>query len=114
MQYQSFVGRSASSKRHSASRRSMWRLLQRGLQPPQGVVAALAEAIAWLAGFAAMRLAANLVLVVAPGLWGLVAVLLLLPAALALSLAALAPQLSVLLGYRLILAAMGLLLGGRL
>jgi len=89
-----------------------WRSLKTLLQPPDGTVAMAAEAIAWVAGAAAFRIAVDLLVLATPGLWPPVAAVLVAPAAIAICLSMWAPLLSLLLGYRLCLIAVGLLIGG--
>lgn len=91
---------------------SLWRSLRTQLQPPEGSIAVGAEAITWIAGAAALRLGVDLLLLVLPWLWLPMAAVLLTPAAIAICLAMWAPPLSLLLGYRLCLIAVGLLIGG--
>lgn len=71
-----------------------------------------AEAIVWVASAAALRVVADLLVLFLPWLWLPMAAVLLAPAAIALTLATWAPPLSLLLGYRLCLIAVGLLIGG--
>lgn len=71
-----------------------------------------AEAIAWVAGAAAFRIVADVLVLMMPGLWFPVAAALIAPAAIAIGLSLWAPLLSLLLGYRLCLIAIGLLAGG--
>jgi len=91
-----------------------WVRMKRLLSPPRGDRAILLEALLWVAGAALLRLGADLILAEMPFLWTPVALVLALPCVLALSLSTWAPPLSLVLGYRLILTAMGLLLGGKL
>ncbi len=89
-----------------------WRSLKTLLQPPAEMVAMAAEAIAWVAGAAAFRIGVDLLVLAMPGLWIPMAVVLVAPAAIAICLSMWAPPLSLLLGYRLCLIAVGLLIGG--
>ena len=90
------------------------RMIHAWLQPPRQALPALLEAIAWMLTAAILRWSANWVLAAMPALWVPVALLLLLPAILAVSLSFWAANLSPVLGYRLILIAIGLVLGGKL
>ncbi|MBD1910986.1 MULTISPECIES: hypothetical protein [unclassified Leptolyngbya] len=99
------------------SRRSpapSWMRVKTLLSPPRGDRAILLEALLWVAGAAVLRMVADFVLTAMPILWVPVALILALPSVLAISLATWAPPLSLVLGYRLTLTAMGLLLGGKL
>jgi hypothetical protein len=71
------------------------------------------EATVWIAGATALRILGEIVLAHLPQLGALVVLLLVAPAAIAIGLSTWAPALSLLLGYRLILIAFGLLLGGK-
>ena len=68
----------------------------------------------WLGGAIVARIAANLVLASYPGLWIPVVGLMVAPAAIAVYRTTVAPQSSMIWGYRLFLVMMGLLVGGRL
>jgi len=68
----------------------------------------------WLGGAIAARIAANLFLAAHPGFWIPVVGLMVAPAAIAIYRATVAPQSSMIWGYRLFLVMIGLLLGGRL
>jgi len=91
-----------------------WVRVKRLLTPPRGDRAILIEAVLWVMGATVLRVAADLILAAMPVFWVPVALVLALPCVLALSLATWAPPLSLILGYRLMLIAMGLLLGGKL
>lgn len=91
-----------------------WRRLKAWLSPPRGDRAILLEAIAWVVGAALLRCTADAVLAALPVLWIPIALVILLPAVLAICLSTWAPPLSLILGYRLILTGIGLLLGGKL
>lgn len=91
-----------------------WRPVQHLLRPPAEFLLALIEGLVWIAGATALRLLAESVLVAMPQLWVPVALVLVAPAAIAIGLSTWAPPLSLLLGYRLLLTAFGLVLGGRL
>ena len=88
--------------------------LQRWLQPPSDFTSALAEAIAWIAAAMAVRLVMDWLLTSSTALWTPVLVGIVAPAAIAVTLSTRMPQLSVVLGYRLILIMLGLLIGGKL
>ncbi len=68
----------------------------------------------WLGGAIIARIAANLVLAAYPGFWIPVVGLMVAPAAIAVYRTTVAPQSSMIWGYRLFLVMMGLLVGGRL
>lgn len=68
----------------------------------------------WLGGAIAARIAANLFLAAHPGFWIPVVGLMVAPAAIAIYRTTVAPQSSMIWGYRLFLVMIGLLLGGRL
>lgn len=91
-----------------------WAKVKALLSPPRGDRAILMEALLWVIGAAILRMGADLILSAMPILWVPVALILALPSVLAISLATWAPPLSLVLGYRLLLTAMGLLLGGKL
>lgn len=88
------------------------RMVQHLLQPPAGFLPALMEATVWIASATALRILGEIVLAYLPHLGVLVVLLLVAPAVIAIGLSSWAPALSLLLGYRLILIAFGLLLGG--
>lgn len=94
--------------------RPAWHGVRVALRPPAGAVPALLEALVWLAAAVALRVVADTVLVVWPALWPAIALVLITPAIAAVWLSMWAPPLSLIVGYRLILIAIGLLLGGRL
>lgn len=91
-----------------------WQRVQRWVRLPVGDGPIVLEAIAWVAGATVLRLLADWLLALQPLLWIPVALCLLMPAVLAISLAIWAPPLTLVLGYRLLLTAIGLVLGGRL
>lgn len=93
---------------------TQWRAVQRLLRPPASALAALLDAGIWMGLAIALRLGADTALIAFPHLWLPVLLILLTPAAIAIGLSTWAPPLSLLLGYRLILIALGLILGGRL
>jgi len=68
----------------------------------------------WLGGAIVARIAANLFLAAHPGFWIPVVGLMVAPTAIAIYRATVAPQSSMIWGYRLFLVMIGLLLGGRL
>jgi len=68
----------------------------------------------WLGGAIVARIAADLVLASYPGFWIPVVGLMVAPAAIAVYRTTVAPQSSMIWGYRLFLVMMGLLVGGRL
>lgn len=68
----------------------------------------------WLGGAIVARIAANLILASYPGFWIPVVGLMVAPAAIAIYRTTVAPQSSMIWGYRLFLVMMGLLVGGRL
>lgn len=68
----------------------------------------------WLGGAIIARIAADLVLASYPGFWIPVVGLMVVPAAIAVYRTTVAPQSSMIWGYRLFLVMMGLLVGGRL
>jgi len=68
----------------------------------------------WLGGAIVARIAANLFLAAHPGFWIPVVGLMVAPAAIAIYRTTVAPQSSMIWGYRLFLVMIGLLLGGRL
>lgn len=68
----------------------------------------------WLGGAIVARIAANLFLAAHPGFWIPVVGLMVAPAAIAIYRTTVAPQSSMVWGYRLFLVMIGLLLGGRL
>lgn len=72
------------------------------------------EGIVWLIGAIAGRLALSAVLNIFPGFWLPAMALIVVPAAIAVYRAAVVPQSSHIWGYRLFLAMVGLLIGGRL
>lgn len=74
----------------------------------------LIDGLGWLAGAVVVRGVSTLMLVHAPGVWVPVVAVLLLPSVLAIAVSCWAANLSSVLGYRLILIAIGLVLGGRL
>jgi hypothetical protein len=84
------------------------------LQPPYGFVAALGDAIAWIAAAIAIRIAVNVLLASSVDFWIPGIMILTAPSSIALLLAMLVPQLGWVLGYRLLLIMFGLLIGGRL
>lgn len=88
--------------------------LQKWLQPPTEFTTALAEAIAWIAAATAVRLIMNGLLASSTAFWTPVLIGIVAPAAIAVSLSAMMPRLSLVLGYRLILVMTGLLIGGKL
>lgn len=98
----------------SASRQWAVRGVQRLLTPPSDVLLALLDAGVVMAGAIALRVVADLLLLWFPWLWGPVVLLLCSPAGIAVVLANRLPQLSLLLGYRLLLIVLGLWIGGRL
>jgi hypothetical protein len=106
----------ASPRRRSAARPRPpgWRGVQRWVRLPVGDLPIVLEAIAWIAGATALRLLADWLLTIQPLLWVPVALCLLMPAVLTISLSIWAPPLTLVLGYRLLLTAIGLVLGGRL
>ena len=109
------VGVHASRRAHTQTQvNPLERMIHAWLRPPRQAVPALLEAIAWILTAAMLRWSANWVLAAVPALWVPVALLLLLPASLAVSLSFWAANLSPVLGYRLILTAIGLVLGGKL
>lgn len=109
------VGAHAPRRAHSQTQvNPLERTIHAWLRPPRQAVPALLEAIAWMLTAAILRWSANWVLAAVPVLWVPVALLLLLPASLAVSLSFWAANLSPVLGYRLILTAIGLVLGGKL
>lgn len=89
------------------------RILQQLLRPPAGFFPALMEATVWITSATALRILGEIVLTYLPQLGALVVVVLVAPAVIAIGLSTWAPALSLLLGYRLILIAFGLLLGGK-
>ncbi|MBD2462712.1 hypothetical protein H6G89_16860 [Oscillatoria sp. FACHB-1407] len=104
---------------HSIHHRSISRnrdgvALQKWLQPPTEFTSALAEAIAWIAASAAVRIVMDWLLASSTDFWIPVLIGIVTPAAIAVGLSTLMPQLSLVLGYRLILVMIGLLLGGKL
>jgi hypothetical protein len=84
------------------------------LRPPSSVDAALGDAIAWVAGAIACRIGVDLLLSLSVQFWIPGVLILIAPAAIAVTLATLAPRYSLLLGYRLTLVMVGLLIGGKL
>lgn len=72
------------------------------------------EAAMWLLGAIVVRGGINLVLSAVPGLWLLMVGLMVVPAAIAIYRMTTSPQASFVWGYRLFLAMVGLLIGGRL
>ncbi|MGG6296452.1 hypothetical protein ACQ4M4_18830 [Leptolyngbya sp. AN02str] len=96
------------------SRRAKAGWVQQWLNPPAQFWPAVAEAIAWMICCFVLRLGADWLLAIAPTLWIPVALGLVSPAILAIGLSAWVPKLSLVLGYRLLLTAMGLFLGGKL
>lgn len=84
------------------------------LQPPVGFVAALGEGICWIAAAILLRVVAQGMLMSSPAVWSVTLVLVLAPAFVAVGLSAIAPRLSLLVGYRLVLLMVGLLIGGKL
>jgi hypothetical protein len=98
----------------SISRNREMTNLQRWLQPPADFTSALAEAIAWIAAATALRIVMDWLLASSTDFWIPVLIVITTPAAIAVGLSSLMPQLSLVLGYRLILVMTGLLLGGKL
>lgn len=88
--------------------------VQRWLQPPAEFTSAFCEAIAWISAAAALRLVMDGLLASSTAFWTPVLVVIVAPAAIAVSLSTLMPRLSLVLGYRLILVMAGLLIGGKL
>lgn len=88
--------------------------LQKWLQPPTEFTSALAEAIAWIAAATAIRIVMDWLLASSTDFWIPVLIVIVTPAAIAVGLSRLMPQLSLVLGYRLILVMFGLLIGGKL
>ncbi|MDX2214687.1 MAG: hypothetical protein SFY66_15460 [Oculatellaceae cyanobacterium bins.114] len=88
--------------------------LPQWLQPPTEFTSALAEAIAWIAAATAIRMVMDWLLASSPDFWIPVLIGIVTPAAIAVGLSTLMPQLSLVLGYRLILVMLGLLIGGKL
>ena len=84
------------------------------LRPPSSVDAALGDAIAWIAGAIACRVGVDVLLSLSTQFWIPGVLILIAPAAIAVTLATSVPRYSLLLGYRLILVMFGLLIGGRL
>lgn len=84
------------------------------LHPPSGFLNAIAEAIAWMAAAAAVRVSVGVLLTTSSTLWLPVVLLLIAPAIAAAYLSTLMPQMSLILGYRSVLLMLGLLIGGRL
>lgn len=107
-QLRSFPRRSAPHYPHG------WQRIRQWVGLPVGDLPILLEAIAWIAGATLLRMIADWLLAMQPALWIPVAFVLVLPAVLTISLSMWAPPLSLVLGYRLLLTAMGLILGGRL
>lgn len=91
-----------------------WQRVRQWVRLPVGDLPIILEAIAWVAGATALRMAADWLLALQPALWVPVALVLLMPAVLTISLSIWAPPLTLVLGYRLLLTAIGLVLGGRL
>jgi hypothetical protein len=106
--------RSHSSHPRSDSPSNSRSALQRWLQPPTDFISALAEAIAWIAAATAVRLVMDGLLASSTAFWTPVLITIVAPAAIALTLSKRMPELSLVLGYRLILIMFGLLLGGKL
>ena len=93
---------------------SSWKRIRQWVRLPAGDMPIVLEAIAWVAGATLLRMVADGLLALQPTLWIPVALVLSMPAVLAISLSIWAPPLTLILGYRLLLTAIGLVLGGRL
>jgi|GEM_PF-1786442 len=91
-----------------------WQWVNQWVRLPVGDLPIVMEAIAWVAGATALRMLADWLLALQPALWIPVALVLSMPTVLAISLSLWAPPLTLVLGYRLLLTAFGLVLGGRL
>ena len=91
-----------------------WKRIRQWMRLPAGDMPIVLEAIAWVAGAILLRMVADWLLALQPALWIPVALVLSMPAVLAISLSIWAPPLTLILGYRLLLTAIGLVLGGRL
>jgi hypothetical protein len=89
-------------------------MLRDYLVPPAKTGAALGDAIAWIITAALLRVIIDLWLSTSTSFWLPGMFILIAPAFCAVSLATLVPQLSVILGYRLLLIMIGFLLGGKL
>ncbi|MGJ3251705.1 MAG: hypothetical protein ACFE0J_11305 [Elainellaceae cyanobacterium] len=105
---------SQSSQTHRSRRSDFQKITHAWIYPPSDFVSALWDAIAWLGVAVGLRLIADYTLSVLPGIWAIVAIILVTPALIAMGLSTVFPRMSSILVYRALLFMFGLLIGGKL